>query len=191
MVIEFEDRTPQPRRVPIAALVVGGIVVVVLAIVVTLLAQKRWSTVKITQESMFPTLLHDEFVMVDCAKGQSYKQNQVVLITPPDLKGMVVKRIIAVGGQVVQWKGGVLSVDGGKLVQNEPDQAVLADSPAYKAGMDRADKRVAVGQGKVFVIGDNWNQSFDSFDYGPIDLSAVKGTVRSVYWPMDKRREIH
>jgi len=52
-------------------------------------------------------------------------------------------------------------------------------------------KRVAaVGEGVVFVLGDNLPQSEDSRVYGPVPLDRVRGKVVWVFWPWHRRQRI-
>ena len=42
---------------------------------------------------------------------------------------------------------------------------------------------------EYFVLGDNRNRSFDSTEFGPVESSYFIGRVKSIYWPLGRRKE--
>ena len=45
---------------------------------------------------------------------------------------------------------------------------------------------IFIADGKVFVLGDNRNNSFDSHIFGQIEQSAIIGRADFRYWPADR-----
>ena len=84
-----------------------------------------------------------------------------------------VKRIIALPGQTVEVRGGRVIVDG--VVYEEP---YIAAPPNYEY------KPQPVPPGKLFVLGDNRNNSQDSHLIGMVDQSEIVGRVDLRYWPL-------
>lgn len=88
----------------------------------------------------------------------------------------LIKRVVAVGGETVAIRDGLLHVDG--VAYREP---YLADD----AGMhDFAE--VTVPEGSVFVMGDNRNESLDSRRFGPIPVAEIVGKAVLRIWPLDR-----
>ncbi len=102
----------------------------------------------------------------------------VVLFEAPDGQ-LMVKRVVAVGGESVGIRDGRLVVDG--TVQREPYTDVDAIDSVYFGP-------VTVPQGHVFVLGDNRFGSEDSRKFGALPLSAVQGEVLGVWWPLGDAR---
>ena len=84
-----------------------------------------------------------------------------------------IKRVVAVGGDVVHGSGGSVFVN-----DVEVDEPYLAD------GTEIGDfPPVTVPEGTVFVMGDNRAHSDDSRNYGPIDESQIVGKALVLIWP--------
>ncbi|MDA1241448.1 MAG: signal peptidase I [Chloroflexi bacterium] len=84
-----------------------------------------------------------------------------------------VKRVIAVPGQTVAVRGGRVIVDG--VAYAEP---YISAPPNYEYAPQ------TVPPGKLFVLGDNRNNSQDSHLIGMVDMGEVIGRVDLRYWPL-------
>ncbi len=91
-----------------------------------------------------------------------------------------VKRIVAVPGQTVAVSGGHVIVDG--VAYAEP---YIEAPPAYEY------KPQMVPSGKLFVLGDNRNNSQDSHLIGMVDQHEVVGRVDLRYWPPRAATVVH
>ena len=47
---------------------------------------------------------------------------------------------------------------------------------------------VTVPEGKIFVLGDNRNRSYDSHEWGYAELDSVKGKALFTYWPFTRMK---
>lgn len=89
-----------------------------------------------------------------------------------------IKRVIATEGQTVQVKEGSVYVDDRKL-----------DEPYIKEVVAMQDYGpTTVGADKVFVMGDNRNNSEDSRVFGPIPKSSIVGRAFVLIWPLNRFR---
>ncbi len=151
----------------IASVVVSAILTV--GIIFTFLF--KISTV--SGESMENTL-HNGDKLIISAITQDVKYGDVVVTSQPNIYGKVlIKRVIAVGGQTV-W----FNEDTNKVVVDGKE----LDEPYIKEEMDfllSMTKLYRVPEGKIFVMGDNRNDSADSRDalIGMIDERYVVGKV--------------
>ncbi len=84
-----------------------------------------------------------------------------------------VKRIIALPGQTVEVKNGHVIVNG-----------IAYDEPYISAPPNYEYKPQTVPPGKLFVLGDNRNNSLDSHLIGMVDMAEVVGRVDLRYWPL-------
>ncbi len=88
-----------------------------------------------------------------------------------------VKRVAAVGDEIVEMVDGELRVDGHP--RGFPEQRL------WRGGSENF-RPLRVPQGRVFVVGDNRDQSIDSRDWGPVEVAGIKGRVFLIYWSQRK-----
>lgn len=117
------------------------------------------------------------------------------------LKKPIIKRVIAVGGDVVRITRHGVFVNGEPLVEDYvftdevgytyevyPSAALMEnDTLVIKAG---EYYELTVPDGELFVMGDHRNKSTDSREIGTVDEDAVLGRVILRFYPFDKFGEI-
>lgn len=127
----------------------------------------------VSGQSMENTL-HDGDSLIISSITTEIEQGDVVVISQPNAYSLVlIKRVIAVGGQTVEFdhETGKTIVDG-KII----DEPYVKEHVDYTYSMT---KKYYVPEGKIFVMGDNRNHSADSRDImvGMIDEDYVMGKV--------------
>lgn len=101
----------------------------------------------------------------------------VTLDDPSGRYDMLIKRVIAVGGQTVDIRDGGVLVDDIALV--EPYTRGLLTHP------DTLEMPVRVPEGYVWLMGDNRTDSTDSRRFGPQPVTAIHARALAVYWPLE------
>lgn len=95
----------------------------------------------------------------------------------------LVKRVIAVGGQTIDLRDGVVYVDGEAL-----DEPYVGGRPTESlsdlAGSEGITYPYVVPEGTVWVMGDNRTNSKDSRYFGPVSVDDVTSRARFIYWPI-------
>jgi signal peptidase I len=134
-----------------------------------------------------PTLLIGDQVIVDLHKKTPINGTFIVFKSPEDPKKDYLKRVIATQGDLLEIKNKLVFVNNVKL--NEP-YIVHVDNKVIPKNVSSRDNfgPIQIPTGKVFVMGDNRDHSFDSRFFGPIDESAIVGTTLYIYWARDKKR---
>ncbi len=119
----------------------------------------------------------------------------VVFKFPEDPTRDFIKRVIGLPGETVEIRDKTVLVDGKAL--EEPyarfiDTPLRKDDPEYGLRVESA--RVPFGpetvpEGKLFVLGDNRDNSRDSRYWGYLPIDQVKGRALLVYWSYEASRE--
>lgn len=103
------------------------------------------------------------------------QRGDVVVADRPAGETALIKRVVAVAGEVVEVRGGHTYVNG--LPIDEP-------WVAYYGGPDYGP--ALVPDGHVFIVGDNRANSRDSRMIGPVPVDTIKRRAWLVYWPLDR-----
>ena len=79
---------------------------------------------------------------------------------------MLMKRIVAYGGETVEFRKGILYVDGKAM-----------DEPYVKYRTDWELPPRTIRNNHVYVVGDNRGTSIDRHQFGEINLSRIVGGI--------------
>jgi signal peptidase I len=158
--------------------VIEIVVIVAAAFAIAMLVQFfLFKPFTIHQVSMQPTLMEGDRILLNRVVyhfREPRSGDVVVFHSPLSEKEDLVKRIVAVAGDRVAVRQGALYVNG--VAHEEPyllEQNIEGDYP-----------EILIPAGRVFVMGDNRNNSGDSRLFGPLERSMIIGEAFVVYWPI-------
>lgn len=155
-------------------------------------------TFKIPSDAMAPTLETGDFLLATPKRDPSQREELVIYA---DTNGPFVKRVVAVAGDTVEMRGGVLFV-GGKAVSEpyrQPEKEDLvagefawqrrfvvrkSDTTNYRPSLMTWGP-LLVPRGKLFLLGDNRGDSMDSRYLGFTDADSVRLSPRLLYFSFD------
>ncbi|MBE0426741.1 MAG: signal peptidase I [Nitrospirae bacterium] len=154
---------------------------------------------KIPSGSMIPTLLIGDHILVNkfiygtkipftdkviLVFRKPERGDIIVFKYPENPKKDFIKRGIAIGGDIIEGRNKVVYINGKSI---EEPYVRHYDRNIRPGGFDPRDNfgPLVVPEGKVFVLGDNRDQSYDSRYWGFVDLKDVKGTAFIIYWSWD------
>lgn len=107
----------------------------------------------------------------------------IVTFKDPEIASRVlIKRCIAVGGQTVDLRDGLVYVDG--VAASEPYTDEKPSEPLNRT-IEDITYPYTVPQGYIWVMGDNRTNSQDSRYFGAIPDTSVYGRAFMIYWPLD------
>jgi signal peptidase I len=108
----------------------------------------------------------------------------IVFKYPDDPDRDFIKRVIGVEGDIIESKDKTVFVNGKPL--KEP-YAQHTDNSLRIGGIEPRDNfgPYLVPKDKLFVMGDNRDQSYDSRYWGYVDMKGVRGKAFIIYWSWD------
>lgn len=134
-------------------------------------------TFRVEGFSMEPTLRTNQYLLVNKVSymvGEPKRGDVVVLRFPQDPRRDFIKRVVALPGEEVEVRSGVVYINGHAL--SEP---YILSKPAY------AYAKKKVPEGSYFVLGDNRNNSHDSHVWDWLPKEYIIGKAWVSYWPME------
>ena len=161
--------------------------VLILIFVFTLFTTTFWfSSVKIMQNSMMPTLQPNDVLILD--KLSSYSRGDVIVFSHNENEDFI-KRIIAVEGDTIYSIDGEIYVEyyeNGQLVTVKVEESYIKEQKStyleYDFGVGVVDiPKTTISKDCLYVLGDNRKVSVDSRDFGEINISSVKGVVHEFF----------
>ena len=131
---------------------------------------------KVDGPSMLPTLHHQESLIVtkySYVFGEIERGDIVICrYDTPEYPDTYVKRVIGLPGETIRIENGIVYIDGAAIKEDYTLEPARYDMESY-----------TIPEGKVFVLGDNRNNSADSRRVGPLDKSQILGKVRFRIYP--------
>jgi signal peptidase I len=178
------------------------------------LAVKRWLTeaFQMPSGSMIPTLLVGDHMFISKGRSNIGRGDVVVFEFPADRSTDYIKRVVAVGGDRIEIKGGVPSINGVPLAHEpldttcsfkDDDPRFAQDSGPCTFVRETIDGRMytimftpdrsagdhpmtVVPPDEVFVLGDNRDNSYDSRRWGFVPVDHIKGKASLIWWSQDR-----
>lgn len=130
--------------------------------------------------SMEETIMTGDYVLGEKISYQfrEPESGDIVTFRSPELNSqLLIKRVVATSGQIVNFSDGKLVVDG--VEQDEP-----YTNGKESEAVGNLTYPYTVPEGYVFVMGDNRTNSRDSRFIGPIEVSKIEARAVLIYWPI-------
>ncbi len=159
--------------------------VVVLAIILYFGISFVIQAVHVEGLSMFATLDNDDYLIANKIdyRLQAPQRGDIVILRPPTNNSTdFIKRVIALPGERLLIRDGVVYINGHKLDEPYlPDQwTQQTNPPRWSEG-----EGMVIPANQYFVMGDNRNRSQDSRFFGPITRDRIDGKAWFRIWPLD------
>ena len=153
---------------------------------------------KIPSESMVPTLqigdhlfvckfsygLKIPFIDKTILKWNSPKRGDVIVFRyPEDPKRDFIKRTIGLYGETFQVINKEIYINGTHLIEPYKIHNDFYPSATQFSPRDNWERSKIILPNRVFVMGDNRDNSLDSRFWGQLDINMIKGKALFIYWP--------
>ena len=149
---------------------------VVIVIFVVLIRTFIATPVRVDGDSMNPTLENRELLLLQ-KFSTNYNRFDIVVFRYNNDK--LVKRVIGLPGDYIEYKDDKLYVNG-EVIEENYIHKKTSDFKLEDFGYNK------IPEGKYFVLGDNRTNSLDSRYIGLIDESDIKGIVKISIFPPKK-----
>jgi signal peptidase I len=160
----------------LAIFLVGPLALLLAVLVLVFFVLYDSSTV--SGPSMLPTLRDHDYVLLTKGLPDPHRGDIVILnVVTNGVSEEWVKRIVAVGGDLVDVTGDIILVNGSP----EQFQHIILTH-----GASTPILHLTVPAGRIFVAGDNRAVSEDSRYVGTFPVSAIKGRVVFIYAPLGR-----
>ena len=176
-----DNTTPSWKAQVKENLITIAIALTVALLIRVFIAEPRY----IPSGSMLPTLEIGDRLVIEKVSYHfhSVERGDVIVFVPPkqllvrgyETNQAFIKRAIAKGGDTVEVKDGIVYVNDIAL-----EEDYIAQLPNYNMPL------VKVPEGKLFVMGDNRNNSNDSHIWGFLPEVNIIGQAVFRFWPFDR-----
>lgn len=187
----------KPRKSSLRENVEAILIAVVIALFIRTFVVQAF---KIPSGSMKNTLLIGDHILVSkfiYGVKLPYLRNTVVSLKSPQRGDIIVfkypedphkdfiKRVIGVPGDSVEYRNKQLFINNERL---ENDVGIHTDSHVFPGNIKKRDNfgPIKVPENKLFVMGDNRDESYDSRFWGFVDMHAVSGKAFMIYWSWNR-----
>ena len=159
--------------------------VVVLALILYIGISFAVQAVHVEGLSMFATLEDNDYLIANKIDYRFHppERGDIVILRPPTSNSTdFIKRVIALPGEKLLIRSGVVYINGHTLDEPYLPEAWTQDAnpPPWSLG-DGA----VIPANQYFVMGDNRNRSQDSRSFGPIGRDRIDGKAWFRIWPFD------
>ena len=169
------------NRNPVLKGLIEWVAILGLALLLALVARNYlFRITMVSGYSMEPTLTHGDILVLN---RFTYLFNDpgvgdiVAFPDPQNPSDFLIKRVIAVSGDLVEIQNQTILVNGEALV------APAFDEPLFGSALNLP---MVVAEGHLFVLGDNRNHSRDSrcVSVGALPKEAMLGRANLRFWPL-------
>ena len=133
---------------------------------------------KVIETCMEPNYVEGEWLLASKATYWFHEpeRGDVIILDPPfDTEEVYIKRLIALPGDTVEIKDGLVYIDGTAL-----EEPYINEAPNY------IFPSTELGEDEYFVLGDNRNNANDSHIGWTISRDAIIGKAWFSYWPISE-----
>jgi len=156
---------------------------------------------KIPSGSMLPTLQIGDHLLVNkfiygvrepfsgkvlIPIDEPERNDVIVFKFPRDPKLDYIKRVVGIGGDVVEGRDKLIYINGKPF---DDRYGFHLDDTIVQGPRDNFGP-LTVPEGKVFVMGDNRDNSYDSRFWGFVDEKAILGKALIIYWSWDVNKSL-
>jgi signal peptidase I len=158
--------------------------VVVLAVILYIGISFAVQAVHVEGLSMFATLDDNDYLIANKIDYRLHapQRGDIIILRPPTSNSTdFIKRVIALPGEKLLIRSGVVYINGHRLIEPYLPEEWTQENNYPTNGSDGE----VIPPNDYFVMGDNRNRSQDSRFFGPISRDRIDGKAWFRIWPLD------
>jgi signal peptidase I len=151
---------------------------IIVAVVIFLVLQATIQSFVVIGSSMRPNFEPRQRLLVSkvAYRFGEPQRGEVIVFRPPNNKDIdYIKRVIALPGDKIEIKEGTVYINN-----------VALDEPYIKKPTTDTLRPTEIPEDEYFVLGDNRNNSNDSYDWGTVPRQNIVGKAWISVWPPDQ-----
>ena len=146
----------------------------IITIIIVLLIKKHVvSPIRVNGESMMNTLHDGDIMILDIVSLNFEDIKRFDIVVVKEKHELIIKRVIGLPGEVVEYKDNKLYIDGKKIEDPYPSKKTN-------------DFKVEVSDNGYFVLGDNRSNSMDSRVFGEFSKKQILGKTKLTVFPFSR-----
>ena len=146
---------------------------VIIIILVLLFKRFYYAPIRVNGTSMNNTLKDGDIMILDAVSYRHSKIKRFDIVVVDQGKEYLIKRVIGLPGEEIEYKDNTLYVNGKKIKDN------------YSKGKTE-DFKIKLKNNYYFVMGDNRENSLDSRFFGPFNKSKIRGKTSFTVLPSNR-----
>jgi signal peptidase I len=165
--------------------------VVLLAVILYIGISFAVQTVHVEGLSMFATLDDNDYLIANKIDYRLHapQRGDIIILRPPNNNSTdFIKRVIALPGERLLIRDGVVYINGHRLIEPYLPEAWVVFNNWPATGSSNG---TVIPPNQYFVMGDNRNKSQDSRYFGPIGRDRIDGRAWFRIWPLDHFGDIY
>ena len=146
-----------------------------------------YETFRVSSSAMSPSLETGELFVSDSWRYHDHAVavGEIVVFERPESPGVkYIKRVVAVAGDSVELRDGVLYRNGTEV------QEPYLHAPMPFGRNSRNIALSTLGPGLFYLLGDYRDNSLDSRQWGPSPTSSLRGRVQYIWWSQDSDGQV-
>ena len=176
-----KNKKKEAEKKPLGQEILSWVLTLAAAVAIALVIRTfLFIPVRVDGHSMENTLINKEIVLAtkpEYLRGQINRRDIVICHYPDRGNTLFVKRLVALPGDTLEFREGLLYVNGEYVDETDIDmntESFISLGP------------VTLGEDEYFVVGDNRGNSNDSRRVGPITRDMIVAHVQRIVWPLSK-----
>ena len=165
--------------------------VILLAVILYIGISFAVQTVHVEGLSMFATLDDNDYLIANKIDYRLHapQRGDIIILRPPNNNSTdFIKRVIALPGERLLIRDGVVYINGHRLIEPYLPEAWVVFNNWPATGSSNG---TVIPPNQYFVMGDNRNKSQDSRYFGPIGRDRIDGRAWFRIWPLDHFGDIY